>query len=748
MTNLGSEHGSDGGSPVPDARLLWALRGSVLAVPLLVYVLTLCPTVGPGDAAELATSGALLGVSHPPGYPLYTLLSRILVVAVPFGTPAARVNFLSAVFASISLLFLFEGLRRGLRALWTGWLACLVLAFSRAWWTLAVTAEVYTLNAFFLTFLLWLALRTREEPSSRNLLLLAYGFGLSLAHHLTIALAVPALVYIAAPAIRRGRKFLWPSAVAVLFPLTLYLYLPVRAALDPPYEFGNPEGWTGLWNHVTASGYRGNLLPGGLWTLAGTAGRFPAFFLEGIPYFLLWVPLVGGVACRRARRWVLAIVGLLAIPYAVFALLYAIPDIGAYFLPIHIAVAALGAAGLQALARWFGGAWARELGVRGRVRSAAGGLLLAMAVVAVLAYNFPWCNRSDYRLAETYGRGLLGTAELLSKEEAVLFVMGDHAVFPVAYLKLVESAAPRITVYDQAGAVLDDLYGDRKAGVRPRSRAERAAIEREIVLGAPGSVFYSQREKVPEGVGVAYRPVGLLFQPRADPLPPEVLERVWGTYGFPRMDDPHLYGDISARVIGGVYFHRRAGWELERGNRAGALEAMAKAEAVGHDVAGVQSRQVQLYLAVGDEAGALRSAERAARLAPGSPLVMNNLGNVYCMARRWEEAEVAFQRALARDPELAVVHANLAAVFYGQGQTPRSIRLLERALELDPALANARYNLALLLMKSGRRDDAVIQLSTVLETHPEHARARSLLEVSGDGAGAPPGAVMMLTFAF
>ncbi|MEA3409505.1 MAG: DUF2723 domain-containing protein, partial [Candidatus Eisenbacteria bacterium] len=39
-----------------------------------------------GDSAEFVAVAATLGIAHPPGYPLYTLLGA-LAVRLPFGTP-------------------------------------------------------------------------------------------------------------------------------------------------------------------------------------------------------------------------------------------------------------------------------------------------------------------------------------------------------------------------------------------------------------------------------------------------------------------------------------------------------------------------------------------------------------------------------------------------------------------------------------------------------------------------------------
>src|SRR4051794_25085412 len=83
----------------------------VALASLLVYLRTLCRTIYVGDSGELAAAVHVLGIPHPPGYPLYVLLGKLFSMLVPIGKPALRLNLFSAVCASASSLFLFFTLR-------------------------------------------------------------------------------------------------------------------------------------------------------------------------------------------------------------------------------------------------------------------------------------------------------------------------------------------------------------------------------------------------------------------------------------------------------------------------------------------------------------------------------------------------------------------------------------------------------------------------------------------------------------
>jgi hypothetical protein len=73
-----------------------------------LYLITCSPTVNFTDSGELIAVAWTGGIAHPPGYPLYTLISTG-AVHLPFGNPAFRVNMISVLFAAIAVA-LFYGL--------------------------------------------------------------------------------------------------------------------------------------------------------------------------------------------------------------------------------------------------------------------------------------------------------------------------------------------------------------------------------------------------------------------------------------------------------------------------------------------------------------------------------------------------------------------------------------------------------------------------------------------------------------
>src|SRR5205085_4646944 len=75
------------------SRIAWQ-PAVVFILSLLVLLRTMAPTVYELDSAELATGAATLGIVHPPGYPLYTLVAHLFTL-LPLRDVAFRVNLLS-----------------------------------------------------------------------------------------------------------------------------------------------------------------------------------------------------------------------------------------------------------------------------------------------------------------------------------------------------------------------------------------------------------------------------------------------------------------------------------------------------------------------------------------------------------------------------------------------------------------------------------------------------------------------------
>ena len=80
----------------------------IFVITLSVYLYTLAPSVYWLDSAIYLVSIKVFGVSYSPGYPLYTLLSKLWsYIPIPGLNFTQKINLLSSIFASITNVFLY-----------------------------------------------------------------------------------------------------------------------------------------------------------------------------------------------------------------------------------------------------------------------------------------------------------------------------------------------------------------------------------------------------------------------------------------------------------------------------------------------------------------------------------------------------------------------------------------------------------------------------------------------------------------
>lgn len=237
-------------------RNFWIL--AFTAVIFLIYVLTLYPGVAGGDSGELIINAYGLGVAHPPGYPLYTLLGH-LMTWLPFGSVAWRVNLLSAVLDALAAGLLFRLSWRITKDAWAGAVACGIYAFSPLIWSYAVTAEVFPLNNFFIAVLLnitWSFVSGGRRWQTAALAFFVSGLALS-NHHTFIFVAAPILIWMLWT-LRVEKKFfkmLFGFSFLAILGLSPYLYLFWAGSRGLSISWGDTGTWDGFLTHILRQEY-------------------------------------------------------------------------------------------------------------------------------------------------------------------------------------------------------------------------------------------------------------------------------------------------------------------------------------------------------------------------------------------------------------------------------------------------------------------------------------------------------------
>jgi hypothetical protein len=426
----------------------------VLLGSLALYVHTLSPGLLPADSGEFQLVAYVLGIAHPPGYPLYTLLGH-LATRLPIGDPAYRVNLLSALFGALTLTTIMHtvcdagrdvGRDAGRNAVFgpiCGLLAVIVLGLSPTFWVQSTTANIRSLTALLTALSLAALLRWGRERSARNLAIFAACLGFAAGHHASIALLTPAMgayLLLHDPQLAmQPRRWLAPLA-AFSATLLVLLYLPLRSLSGAPFDPTPIRSVADFWSHVTAAGFRGDMFYFRTWP--AVADRL-VVWME-ILRLQFGAPLA--VACLMAailltilRRGkgtdphaALLLVGAWALN-TLAAVTYRAPQTVEYLIPSYVAMAMLLGLGLQALGR------------EATLRHELFALLASVLLVASLGHGMSHYESLAHLFRDTSTRDYAEPLLRDAPENALLLSNWHHAT-ALWYLQQVEGLRPDVAV--------------------------------------------------------------------------------------------------------------------------------------------------------------------------------------------------------------------------------------------------------------------------------------------------------------
>lgn len=555
---------------------------SVFLPLLFIYVLTLSPTVPLEDGGEMIRAAFTLGVTHPPGYPLYSLVGR-LACLVPVGDVAFRLNLMSAVFgaagcglAAVASRHLLEAAgpgrakrveplrprsgfdpergRRSSRRIEgrrtcaarrskgrlgavagsgipvSAWLAAVLLGTGPALWWQSVIAEKYAMNFFFgaaVTAFVLAGVAGRGYPRGALVALgLLYGLGAS--HHGQMVYFAPAVglagLWLAGRIPRRRRaRAVALGAMALVLGLSLkFVYPPVRAGGNPVHNWGDPATWARYRAYISGRSYHYRILH---WDLPGLAGRAAEHAREG--FHLPGQFGVAGVALGLAglvrlvrTRPRLALLGASVwVTGAAYCLSFSLAGIA--IRTYYIPTFLVFGLFLAGGLSWGGGRLAR----RPAKLAVPVGVAVLVALLWPVAGHRAEADRSRHYFAGDFARALLKSVE----PPAFLVARSDYDLFPLWYSADVLAARPGVTVV-------------RALAVEGSSGAPR----RVRLYFPPGE----------ERIGRRFRHVDGLF--RADPGRP-----VYFSVVFPGVEA------LPLLPRGAAYRYLREGSDLARADVAG-----------------------------------------------------------------------------------------------------------------------------------------------------------------------------------
>jgi len=427
-------------------------------IPFIVYIYTLAPDVMFIDAGELAVSATKLGIAHPTGYPLFTLLGN-LFSKIPLADEIFRLNLMSAFISSITVLIFFilmvfiltdlnlnEGIKNNNKGIPVNIIynislaSAFILAFSKTFWDSANSIEVYSLHSFFLVTNIFLFLKAvnidpKDQLRDKYWIIFSFVLGLSFTNHLTTIFLSVAFLYLYFMIYgfnQTSLKFIMRLAIPFLLGYSLYIYLLIRAD-NLIISWGDPDTFDNFLKHIWGKQFT-NLMFGS----TEIAGAQLSYFVNNFPLEFFYIPLIliipGIIEIRRQSRRLFIFTLLLFAFNILYAINYNIFDIDTYFLLVFIVTSIWIGYGLLFIVKKF------------KERSNALSYVAILVFLIPLTQNFSANNkRNDYTVRE-YVNNIYKSAP---SNSIIFTTQWNYLVAPTWYYQLVKNERPDLIIINK-----------------------------------------------------------------------------------------------------------------------------------------------------------------------------------------------------------------------------------------------------------------------------------------------------------
>lgn len=402
----------------------------------MIYLVNLCPQVSFFDSGELISSSSSLGISHPPGYSLYIILSHPFKY-IPISSLPFKISLFSAVFGSLCCLNLYliamkvfdkydnkEFLSLG---------SSLAFALSFTHWSQSVVAEVYSLSTFIISLAILLCFKYKGTQKRQYLYLSCFLVGLGIVAHYTALVIIPVIIYFA---YKQEKHILFDfrqlslGIFFILLGLTTLFHLPFRAWQTNALVWGDPQYLSQFLWVILREGYK---VPGPERSLSLFFEQMKSFNLyREFGVLTLFLIIFGFIVSVKKIKDYLFVTLIFLLILNVGVVLYGnpIPEniflLESFHTPGYLILSLYVGSALNEIALIFEKAKIKKIYTTVTVA--------IMLFVSMIYYNFKKNDWSDYYIAYDYAKNVLKSAE----RNSVLLTWGDSGAFPLWYLQRVE----------------------------------------------------------------------------------------------------------------------------------------------------------------------------------------------------------------------------------------------------------------------------------------------------------------------
>lgn len=389
----------------------------IVLVTLVVYISTLSSNVYYGDSGEFIVTGLINGVAHPPGFPLFVAIAHQFS-KLPINSVAWRISLVSAVFGALSAGILFKTIYLTVHNKIVAVTTALLYAFAPLMWIYSTTAEVFSINNFFISLLFYLSVLLLMKPNGQRLFpVCMFIFSLSLTGHQLPLFFAPVLIYaVVKLELYKKPETLLYSLIAVVLGQLPQLYLWYTASGSPFYNWGDPDTPTRFINHILRRDY-GTFRLGAFTDIQGVSKTsYVPFYLDTLfanaHILLLLAPIGAWKLLKENKR--IALISLMGLIFLgpVFLSFAGLPmthlsqkAVGErFFMQSLYFIFFLGSCGINFL--WVS---SKKL-IKSQVITSIIGTGAALTLIFyIFAYNYPKIEQKNLPIFETYATNMFNT---------------------------------------------------------------------------------------------------------------------------------------------------------------------------------------------------------------------------------------------------------------------------------------------------------------------------------------------------
>ncbi len=616
----------------------------LLLVIFFIYLKTAPSSLAPGDPGELITAAYTLGIAHPPGYPLYVLLNKVFTCIFPIGNIAFRVNILTILFSILGLTVFYFTINAYFNSIIISIFSVSFLAFSQTLWAQSLIGEVYSLTFLFFCILLYLEL---NKPDS---LLIYYIYGLSITIHHTMLIFMPFLLF---KIWKEKRLNDYKVYLLFILGISANLYLFIRSANVPLFNWGNPSTLKSFYHHITRTEYSSIIKNSfsfivsieQIWryivslSLQFTpilliAGIFGSFFLSKKRWAFMSAFAISGIG-------VILLLNIQLNPRNLF-------DIEVFYIPSYVLFSFFIGAGIQ----WI------ENKSNDTIKYATI-TILSFILSYQIFINYKTNNRSEHYFSYNYGNNILKTI----RKDGLIFAEKDNSAGSLSYLMLVEDKRKDVIFYNPALQIIRNIY--------PSTKNENEKYIKNKITWAKIPVYRSNPS-------ANLHREGMLF---ANYYSPIVINHY---YNFSKIKDPVTINyDFETRdIIIDELFSEVEYFNLRK-NKLKAWKIMEFITSVGKDKVDVLTKLALFYEFDKKYIKALDHYSLALKIAPLNIDILNSIGFTYFELGNYTLSNEFHQKVLKLNPNSANAYFGIAQNDEKFGRLREAARNWQKYLELE-----------------------------------------------------------------